>query len=64
MDQINIDDQIKADIERYTSMLEMFKSGKAKTGELDNGNLADKTPEAIQHVENIIRELRALLRRR
>jgi hypothetical protein len=61
MTAINLKNEIDADIKRYASMLEQFKSGTSKVGEVDNnGHLTDDTPSMIAHLEDIIRELRAL----
>lgn len=55
--------QIEADIERYSAMLERFKSRRAKTGDVDSqGRLTDETPAMISHLERIISELRSLLK--
>ena len=55
--------QIKSDIERYKAMLEKYKSGIAKTGEVDrHRKLIDKTEDTARHLGNVIRELLALLR--
>jgi hypothetical protein len=44
-------------------MLERYKSGKSKVGDLGGqGELIGNTYEVARHLENIIRELRALLR--
>jgi hypothetical protein len=45
---------IKADIERYKGMLEMYRSGQANTGELDRG-FSENTKETERHLENVIR---------
>jgi hypothetical protein len=53
------------DIERYTSILERYKFDKAKTGDVGTlGVLSDTTDETARHLENVTRELRALLRDR
>ena len=58
-------DGIRNDIQRYTSILEQYKSDKAKTGEVHNlGVLGDSTDESARHLGNVIRELSALLRDR
>jgi hypothetical protein len=62
MDEINIKDAIEADIKRFSLMLEKFKSGRAKTGDMDNeGRITDNTASQIAYVESILRDLRALL---
>jgi hypothetical protein len=58
-------DQIRNDIKRYTSILEQYNFGKAKTGEVNNlGMLSDTPDESARHLENVIREFSALLRDR
>ena len=55
--------EIEKDIERYSSILEKYKSGKLKTGDLEGqDHRLDKTTDVSRHLENIIRELQALLR--
>jgi hypothetical protein len=61
IDEINIRDAIEADIKRYSLMIESYKSGTAKTGEVDSkGWIIDGTPSTITHLESVVRELRAL----
>ena len=63
---LNLNKQIQSDIKRYTSLLKKYKSGKAKTGEVaSRGRIidrADRTDHVARHLENVIRELGALLR--
>jgi hypothetical protein len=63
MAPINLKHEIEKDIERYSAILEQYKSGKLKTGNLEGqDHLLDKTTDVARHLENIIRELKALLR--
>ena len=63
MAAIDLKHEIEKDIKRYTSVLESYKSGKLKTGDLEGRHdLVDKSSQVALHLENIIRELRALLR--
>ena len=63
MAAINLKREIEKAIERYSLILEMYKSGRLKTGNVEGRNdLIDKTGQVARHLENIIRELRALLR--
>ncbi len=63
MTPINLKHEIEKDIGRYSKILEQYKSGTLKTGEVEGqDHLVDKTSEVARHLENIIRELRALLR--
>ncbi len=62
MISLDLEKQFKSDIERYKAMLEKYKSGMAKTGELgSHGELIDKTDETARHLGNVIRELLAVL---
>jgi hypothetical protein len=62
MASIDLRKEVELDIERYKKLLQMYKSGKAKTGNVDSqGRVADTTNVA-RHLDNVIRELRALLR--
>jgi hypothetical protein len=64
--QPNLKKQIQGDIKRYRSILKNYKSGKAKTGEVGSrGRIidrADRADHTARHLENVIRELLALLR--
>jgi hypothetical protein len=61
--QLNLKKQIQGDIKRYGSTLKQYKSGKAKGGEVGSrGRLFDRNDHTARHLENVIRELRALLR--
>ena len=63
MASIDLKLQVEKDIERYSSILEKYRSGKLKTGNLEGqDHLLDKTTDVARHLENIIRELQALLR--
>ncbi len=63
MTPINLKHEIEKDIGRYSKILEQYKSGILKTGEVEGqDHLIDKASEVARHLENIIRELRALLR--
>ena len=60
---LDLKKQIKSDIERYKAMLGKYKFGMAKTGQLgSHGELIDETDEIARHLDNVIRELLALLR--
>jgi hypothetical protein len=63
MRTIDLEQQIRADIDRYQKMLIMYRSDQARTGELGAGiSLNDNAKEVERHLENVIRELEALLR--
>ena len=63
MTPTNLKHEIEKDVGRYSKILEQYKSGTLKTGEIEGqDHLIDKTSEVARHLENIIRELRALLR--
>ena len=63
MASINLKHEIEKDIERYSAILEKYKSGKLKTGNVEGQEyLLGKTTDVARHLENIIRELQALLR--
>jgi hypothetical protein len=63
MAAIDLKREVEKDIERYSSILERYNSGRLKTGNLEGRNdLIDKSSQVALHLENIIRELRALLR--
>ena len=62
-DRMDLKHEIEKDIKRYSSILEKYKSGKLETGDLEGqDHLLDKTTDVSRHLENIIRELQALLR--
>jgi hypothetical protein len=63
MSSIFLRKQILADVERYSRMAEMYKSGEFKTHEADqSGNELDTTDNTVRCIENIIREMRELLK--
>ena len=63
MAAIDLKREVEKDIERYSSILERYNSGRLKTGNLEGRNdLIDKSSQVALHLENIIRELRALVR--
>jgi hypothetical protein len=63
MTPIDLKREVESDIKRYSSILEMYRSGKVKTGEVEGqAHLIEQTSEIARHLENVIRELRALLR--
>ena len=63
MAAIDLKREVEKDIERYSSILERYNSGRLKTRNLEGRNdLIDNSSEVELHLENIIRELRALLR--
>jgi hypothetical protein len=57
---LNLESTIKADIERYKRMLEMYRSRQASTA----GEFTENTKETERHLDNVIKELQALLRDR
>jgi len=58
-------EEIRSDIDRYSSILGNYEFGRAKAGEIGKQQLpSDATDEIARHLENVIRELRALLRDR
>jgi hypothetical protein len=60
---VNLKREIENDIERYLKILEQYRSGTLKTGEVEGqSHLIDKTSEVARHLENVISELRAFLR--
>jgi hypothetical protein len=61
---LNLEPEIRADIERYKRMLEMYRSRKARTGALVSGEFTENTKETERHLDNVIKELEALLRDR
>ena len=61
--EMDLKHEIEKDIERYSAILEKYKSGKLKIGNVEGQeHLLGKTTDVARHLENIIRELRALLR--
>jgi hypothetical protein len=58
----SLSDIIHADIERYRRLLQEYRSRQAM-GELERG-FVENTKETGRHLENVIRELEALLRDR
>jgi len=61
--QLSLKKQIQGDIKGYRSILQKYKSGKAKSGEVGSRNrLFYRNDHTARHLENVIRELRALLR--
>ncbi len=63
MEDLNFFEIIQADIERYNRLLQTYRSRQANTGELERG-FFENTKETERHLENVIRELEALLRDR
>ena len=60
---IDLRKEVELDIERYKKLLQMYKSEKARTGDVDNqGQVTGTTTSVPRHLDNVIRELRALLR--
>jgi hypothetical protein len=56
MAPIDLKHEIEKDIERYSSILEKYKSGKLETGNLGGQeHLLDKSTDVARHLENIIR---------
>lgn len=54
---------IEADIQRYARMLKMYESGELETTQVEGREaLIDSNSEVHRHLQNVIRELRALLR--
>jgi hypothetical protein len=64
LDDLDLEAVITADVERYQRLLDKYRAGKAMTGELVKGAIVDTTKETERHLENVIRELKALLRDR
>jgi len=63
LDKINLEDEIRNDIERYEGLLRMYRSGEAHAGEVTpRGFLKDTSHEVERHLGNVIAELNALLR--
>ena len=61
--EMDLKHEIEKDVERYSSILEKYKSGKLETGNLEGQeHPLDKSTDVARHLENIIRELQALLR--
>jgi hypothetical protein len=63
LEELELGKTIKADIQRYKDMLERYRSKQADTGDLERGFI-ENTRETERHLENVIRELEALLRDR
>jgi hypothetical protein len=61
---MKLDAEVKADIERYRRMLEEYRSREPRTGSLSGGEFTENAKETERHLENVIRELEALLRDR
>jgi hypothetical protein len=64
---LNLESTIKADVERYKRILKLYSSQQASTGESmadDSDDHTENTKETERHLENVIRELEALLRDR
>jgi hypothetical protein len=61
---LDLEPTIKADIERYKRMLDMYRSRQARTGALVAGEFTENTKETERHLLNVIKELEALLRDR
>jgi hypothetical protein len=64
MEELNFDAAIRSDVDRYKRLLAKYRSGTAKSGELVRGGIVENTKETERHLENVIRELEALLRDR
>jgi len=64
MEELNLDAAIKSDIDRYKRILEKYRLGTAKSDKLVRGDVVENTKETERHLENVIRELEALLRDR
>lgn len=61
--KIDLKREIESDIERYSAILAMYKSGNvASEGVEGQAHLIERTSQVVRHLENVIRELRALLR--
>ncbi len=63
MGQLNLDATIRADLDRYKRMLEMYRSRNAKE-QADASRQPENTKETERHLNNVIKELEALLRDR
>jgi hypothetical protein len=64
MREIDLTATIKADVARYQRLLEMYRAGTARTGDLVKGSIVETSKETERHLGNVIRELQALLRDR
>jgi len=54
---------IEADIQRYAHMLEMYETGSLETAQVEGRHeLIASRSEIHRHLQNVIKELRALLR--
>jgi hypothetical protein len=58
-----LEETIRADIQRYKGLLDVYRSNQADTGDLERG-FVENTKQTERHLENVIRELEALLRDR
>jgi hypothetical protein len=62
VEKLNLDETIRADLGRYKRVLEMYRS---RTASEDVGAyLSENIKETERHLENVIRELEALMRER
>ena len=64
MDTLNLDAEIRADLERYNRMLEMYRSRQTEMRGLGGSKITENTKETERHLGNVIKELEALLRDR
>ena len=63
MAAINLKREVEKDIKRYSSILERYNAGRLKTQNLEGReDLIEMNSQIVRHLENIIRELQALLR--
>jgi hypothetical protein len=58
-----LEDTIRADVQRYKDMLNIYRSKQTETAHRERG-FYENTKETERHLENVIRELEALLRDR
>jgi hypothetical protein len=63
LEELELGETIEADIQRYKGMLESYRSIQGNRDDLDRG-FVENTKETERHLENVIRELEALLRDR
>jgi hypothetical protein len=63
LEELRLEETIRADIQRYKDMLNMYRSEQTETADRERG-FFENTKETERHLENVIRELEALLRDR
>jgi hypothetical protein len=63
LEELRLEETIRANIQHYKDMLNMYRSKQTETADRERG-LFENTKETERHLENVIRELEALLRDR